>query len=54
MAWTDITTALANVWDLVGDSIDFMKDNVVLMAVLAAGLVPIGFRIFKKAKRAVK
>ena len=50
-----VTTALGTVWEIVGDCVTFIADNPVLMVIFVGGcLVPIGFKIFKRAKRSVK
>ena len=54
MTWANITGALTNVWTVVDSCIDFIVDNPALMMLFAAGLVPVGFKLFKKAKRSVK
>ena len=54
MTWANITTALHDFWDVVTECITFITGNAALMALFAASLIPIGFKIFKKAKRAVR
>lgn len=54
MLWDDIIAALTNFWQVVTSCITFITTNAALMALFAASLIPIGFKIFKKAKRAVK
>lgn len=49
-----VSTALTTVWELVGSCVDFIGKNPVLMVLFVAGLVPMGFRIFKRAKNSVK
>lgn len=54
MTWADVVAAFSQVGDVLGQGLDIIKDNVVLMTALAAGLIPIGLRIFHKAKKAVR
>lgn len=54
LTWSTISGALANAWTLVDSAITFITTNDVFVVIFAAGLIPIGFRIFKKAKRAVR
>lgn len=54
MTWAEITAALGNVWDVIEDCMTNIKDNALLMAMFAASIIPVGFKIFKRAKRAVK
>lgn len=49
-----ITTALKTVWDIVESCVTFISDNPIMMVLLVAGMVPVGFKIFKRAKRSVK
>lgn len=46
--------ALETVWTVVGQCVDFITENDILMTLFVASLVPIGFKIFKRAKRSVK
>lgn len=54
LTWSTISGALTNAWTLVDSAITFITTNDVFVVIFAAGLIPIGFRIFKKAKRAVR
>lgn len=55
MEWTSVTDALAHAWSLLTSSLTQIAGNEVLMAMFVGGsLIPIGFKIFKRAKRAVK
>lgn len=54
MSWANIMAALEDFWDVIDSCITFITTNAALMAIFAASLIPIGFKIFKKAKRAVK
>ena len=54
---TTVATILGNtstLADLVGDVWDIMTANPVLLVFLCAGLVTLGFSIFRKAKRAAR
>lgn len=52
MSW--ITTALAELWTIVSGCVTFMTGNELLQIFLVAGLVVIGFRIFRSAKKAAR
>lgn len=52
--WSNIVTALSHVWDIVGSCVNFITTNEVFVVIFGAGLIPLGFKIFKKAKKAVK
>ena len=54
LSWDTISGALEKAWTLVDSAITFIAGNDVFVVIFAAGLIPIGFRIFKKAKRAVR
>jgi hypothetical protein len=54
MDWSAITTAIGHVWDLVEGAITFITTNPALMVLFSASLVPIGFKIFRKAKKSVR
>lgn len=54
MTWADIVAAFSQVGDVLSTGLSTVKGNVVLMTVLAAGLIPVGLRIFRKAKKAVR
>lgn len=46
--------ALETVWTVVGQCVDFVTENSILMTIFCASLIPIGFKIFKRAKRSVR
>ena len=52
--WSNVVTALQHVWDIVGSCVNFITTNEVFVVIFGAGLIPLGFKIFKKAKKAVK
>ena len=52
--WATVSSALTNVWSLVESCLNFIVSNNVFVVMFAAGLIPIGFKIFRKAKKAVK
>lgn len=54
MTAESITSAMTTVTSIVGDAISLISGNAVLMVFLVAGLVPIGFHIFRSAKNSVK
>lgn len=54
MTWTAIEAALTNVWSVVESCITFITGNAALMMLFVAGLIPIGFKIFRKAKKSVR
>lgn len=53
MTWETISAALGNIWDVVDNCIEKVAANPLLLTLLCAGLVPVGFRIFRKARRSV-
>lgn len=46
-----ITASLTQIWSLADGAVEFITGNDLLMIFLTAGLVGIGFRVFRKAKR---
>ena len=52
MTW--ITTALEDLWTVVSGCVTFMTGNTLMQVFLVAGLVAIGFRIFRSAKKAAR
>lgn len=54
MTWAGVEAALENVWGIVESCITFITGNAALMVIFVAGLVPIGFKIFRKAKKSVR
>lgn len=54
MTWTNVTDAFTQVGDVLSTGLSTITGNVVLMTALAAGLIPVGLRIFRKAKKAVR
>lgn len=54
MTWASLADAFTNLTDLITKSLNVITGNEALLVVFVGGLVPIGFRIFKKAKRAVR
>ena len=54
MDGTAVSTALTTVWSVVNGCVEFITGNAVLMVIFVAGLVPIGFKIFRKAKNSVR
>lgn len=62
MAW--ITTALTEIWKIVTQCVQFiigggaegsnLTGQPILQLFLVAGLIPIGFRIFRSAKKAAR
>lgn len=53
LTWATITGALSNIWDVVDSCIENVAQNPLLLTMLCAGLIPVGFRIFRKARRSV-
>lgn len=53
-AATTLATALSNVGDVVTASIGIVTDNAILMTVFAGGLLAIGFKAIRWAKRSVR
>ncbi len=54
MTTESITTALGTVKEMVSWVITFIGDNAVFMVFFVAGLIPVGVRVFKAIKNAVK
>ena len=55
MTWADITAALTNFGDVLTSAIGSINSSPALMAMFVGGsLLPIGFKIFKRAKKAVR
>lgn len=51
---TSLTTALTNVGSVVTAAVGIVTDNVILMTVFAGGLLAVGFKAIRWAKRAVR
>ena len=49
-----LTTALANVGEVVTSAVGVITDNSILMTLFAGTLLAVGFRAIKWAKRAVR
>ena len=49
-----ITTALTNVGSVVTAAVGIVTDNAILMTVFAGGLLAIGFRAIRWAKKSVR
>lgn len=54
MTTESITTALGTVKEMVSWVITFIGDNPVFMVFFVAGLIPVGVKVFKSIKNAVK
>lgn len=54
LTWATVQGALSDAFSLVTEAMNFIVGNSVFLVIFAAGLIPIGFRIFKKIKKAVK
>ena len=54
MTIADIQSAISNLTTVFGSAIDIITGNVAMMLFLAGGIVMLGFRIFKRGKRAVR
>ena len=54
MEATTIATALTNIGSVVTSAIGIVTDNAILMTVFAGGLLAVGFRAIRQAKRAVR
>lgn len=52
MTW--ITTMLAHMWTIVTGCVNQLVTVELFQLFLVAGLIPIGFRIFRSAKRAAR
>lgn len=51
---TSLATALTNVGSVVTSAVGIVTDNAILMTIFAGGLLAIGFRAIRWAKRAVR
>ena len=49
-----VTSALTQLWEVVTSCVTFISGNAILMVLLVASLVAVGFKIFKKAKKAAR
>lgn len=49
-----LTTALTNVGTVVTSALGIITDNTILMILFCGGLLGVGFRAIKQAKRAAK
>lgn len=54
MTWELVSGALTNVWTIVSSCVTFIVSNELFLVLLAGGLIPLGFRVFRIAKRSVK
>lgn len=54
LTWSTVSGAFTDAFSLVSSCMQFIVDNSVFVTLFALGLVPLGFKILKKAKRAVK
>lgn len=52
--WSTVSGAFTNAFQMVTQCTNFIVENSIFLTVFALGLIPIGFKIIKKAKRAVK
>lgn len=48
----NLTTALESVWGLAGNAYTFVTTHEVMAIIFACSLIPIGFMIFRKGKKA--
>lgn len=51
---TSLATALTNVGSVVTSAVGIVTDNAILMTIFAGGLLAIGFRAIRWAKKAVR
>ena len=49
-----ISTAMTEIGTIVSNCINWIESNLVLMTCFVAGLVPVGFMVIRKAKKASK
>lgn len=47
-----MSTALTAIWEIAGDAMDFISGNTVLFTIFCCSVIPIGFGIIRRAKRA--
>lgn len=50
----DISGSLSTLGDIVSNCLNWIRDNTVLQVIFVAGLIPAGFMVIRKAKRASK
>lgn len=53
MTWQLVSDSLSAVWDIVDSCVTFIAGNPVMMVLFAGSLIPLGLRIFRKAKHTV-
>lgn len=49
-----VAQGLEQLWTIVDECVTFFSHNVIMMTLLVASLVVVGFKIFKRAKKAAK
>lgn len=54
LTWSTVQGAFSDAFSMVTEAMNFIVGNSVFLVVFAAGLIPIGFKIFRKVKKAVR
>lgn len=54
LTWATVQGAFSDAFSMVTEAMTFITSNSVFLVIFAAGLIPIGFKIFKRIKKAVK
>lgn len=54
LTWSTVQGAFADAFSMVSEAMTFIVNNSVFLVIFAAGLIPIGFKIFRKIKKAVR
>lgn len=54
LTWATVSGAFTNAFDMVTQCMTFVVDNSIFLVIFALGLIPLGFKIIKKAKKAVR
>ncbi len=53
-AMETVINAMGDVWSLVGTTISKITEQPILLFLLAAGLVPLGIKLFSRLKKAAR
>ena len=52
--WSTVSGVFTHVWDLLTSCTQFIVSNNIFLVLFAAGVIPVGFKLFKKIKKSVK
>ena len=53
LSWSTVSGAFTDAFSMVESAMNFIVNNSVFLVLFAAGLIPVGFKIFKRIKKAV-